>query len=377
MRAVLAAGLGLLLASCGAGNPSAPVARFHAEGNPPLLSDWGQLHLTSGELRLSEGVTPYDLNTALFTDYAHKLRTIWLPDGSSAGYREDAVFDFPVGTVITKTFYYPRAEAGLSARVARTEDAGVDFAGERMDLSQVRLIETRILVRREAGWAAIPYVWNEEQTEARLRRTGEILPLTLVATDGSEEAFSYVVPNVNQCASCHAPDSNTREISPIGPAARHLNRDFPYAAGAANQIAHLSEIGYLTGAPAPDAAPRNAAWGADGVSVEARARAWLDINCSHCHSPVGPADTSGLFLETDTPYGLNLGVCKLPIAAGGGTGDRRFGIVPGRPEESILAYRIDSNEADVMMPEIGRSTTHVEAAALISEWIAQLDGDCS
>jgi uncharacterized repeat protein (TIGR03806 family) len=376
MRLLLAACLGLTLAGCDGPEAVAPEPRFHAEGNPPLLSDWGQVHLAGGELRLAEGVTPYDLNTALFTDYAHKLRTIWLPEGMSATYREDGVFDFPVGAVITKTFYYPRAETALNERIARTEDVGPDFAAGGLDLSRHRLIETRILVRRETGWAAIPYVWNEEQTEARLRRTGQILPLTLVASDGAEEAFNYVVPNVNQCASCHAPDSNTRELSPIGPAARHLNRDFPYAGGLSNQIAHLAEIGYLTGAPAPDAAPRNAAWTDAAASVNDRARAWLDINCSHCHSPVGPADTSGLFLETDTPYGLNLGVCKLPIAAGGGTGDRRFGIVPGHPEESILSYRIDSNEADVMMPEIGRSTTHAEAVDLINDWISELEGDC-
>jgi len=79
---------------------------FHATGNPAQLSDWGMIALDDGALALSDGVTPYDLATPLFTDYALKLRTVWMPDGGVAEYHLDAAFDFPVGTVITKTFYY-------------------------------------------------------------------------------------------------------------------------------------------------------------------------------------------------------------------------------------------------------------------------------
>ena len=56
--------------------------------------------------------------------------------------------------------------------------------------------------------------------------------------------------------------------------------------------------------------------------LDDRARAYLDINCSHCHNPNGPADTSGLNLEPDA-LAAALGVCKPPIAAGGGTGGSR------------------------------------------------------
>mgnify|MGYP001824604022 CR=1 FL=1 len=83
-----------------------PVAFEPPEGNPALLAEWNQLEVRDGQLVTLDGVTPYTLNSALFTDHAHKLRTVWLPDGSSAAMSDpDETFDFPVGTVITKTFY--------------------------------------------------------------------------------------------------------------------------------------------------------------------------------------------------------------------------------------------------------------------------------
>lgn len=337
----------------------------------------------SGRLALNTGVVAYDLNTPLFSDYAHKLRTVWVPPGASAKYDPDATFDFPVGTVITKTFYYPLPKAGArsATAVARTYDQSADFvdhvsATSGLNLSQVHLIETRVLVRREHGWDALPYVWNAAQTEAELSRTGDVMPLELVSDDGSREAFTYVVPNENQCAGCHVVDLKTKTIAPIGPKARHLNRDFVYANGSANQLVRWSEFGYLTGAPDSAAAPRNANWRDTTQPIDARARAYLDINCGHCHNPKGPANTTSLDLTMSAPADRHLGMCKPPVAAGRGTGDHFMDIVPGKPDDSILPYRMTSSEPGVMMPEQGRNTTHHEGVELIREWIAQWPGDC-
>ena len=351
-------------------------ASYIAEGNPETLREWGQVQLSGGALVLSDNVAPYDLNTPLFTDYAHKLRTIWMPQGTSASYQEGEVLDFPIGTVITKTFYYPVAGGADEAAVLR--DTSSDFfQGSKLPLDNIRLIETRVLVRREAGWDAIPYRWNDDQTEASLNRIGGIIPLSLVDGNGEATAFDYVMPNVNECASCHASDSNSKALWPIGPKPRHLNRDFTYDDGARNQLVYLTNGGVLTGAPDdPSAAPKNASWGDIEASLDARARSYLDINCSHCHSPIGPADTSGLSLLPGAT-GAALGKCKVPIAAGAGTGNRRWGIHPGKPEQSILVYRLESDEADKMMPEIGRSTVHKEGVALVTDWVKSLAGDCS
>lgn len=372
-RAVIAAAAlaGLLAACTRAPQP----VHFFAQGRPQHLSEWHVIGRQGERLALNEAVVPYELNTPLFTDYAHKLRTVWLPAGTSARYSATETFEFPVGTIISKTFYYPRAEG--ASGVARTYDQSRDFSGTGLDLRNVRLIETRLLVRREEGWVALPYVWNAQQTDAELARTGDELPLELVAADGEREAFTYVVPNENQCAGCHVTNLRARSIAPIGLKARHINRDYSYPDGGENQLAHLTRIGYLTGAPAATEAPRNANWLDGSQGLEARARAYLDVNCSHCHNPKGPANTTALSFDTGTPVDRHLGLCKPPVAAGRGTGDHLFDIVPGHPEDSILPYRMASREPGVMMPEQGRGTVHREGVALIREWIATLPGACS
>jgi len=378
LRAFRHAGIAatLLLAACS--RAPQPVHYF-AEGRPEHLSDWNVLVDDGDVLHLNQDVVPFDLDTPLFTDYAHKLRTVWMPKGTSAKYDPNATFDFPVGTIITKTFYYPLAAGDVrdGKSVARTYDTAHDFAGNALDKRHVHLVETRVLVRREHGWDALPYVWNKAQTEAELARTGDAFAMELVADDGAREAFTYVVPNENQCAGCHVVDVKSKQIAPIGPKARHLNRDFAYADGTDNEIARWTKLGLLSGAPAPAGAPRNANWRDPQQPLGDRARAYLDINCSHCHNPAGPANTTALLLDSSIPSDRHLGLCKPPVAAGRGTGDHFFDIVPGKPDDSILPYRMASHEPGVMMPEQGRSTTHVEGLQLIRDWIASLSGDCS
>ena len=144
-----------------------------------------------------------------------------------------------------------------------------------------------------------------------------------------------------------------------------------------NQLDYLSMIGYLKGLPALGQLPRNADWKDTAQSVNDRARAYLDINCSHCHNRDGAADTSGLYLTQDIPLGEASGRCKLPIAAGGGTGNLPFDIVPGNPDHSVLVYRMGSTDPGAMMPELGRSLRHDEGIALIREWIQEMDGGCA
>ena len=352
--------------------------QFHAQGLPQKLSEWHVVERDGHRLALNQNVVPYDLNTPLFTDYAHKLRTVWMPPGTPAQYDPQRAFDFPVGTILSKTFFYPlpKGETARSKGVARTYDTTRDFSGEGLDLDNVRLIETRLLVRRESGWVAIPYVWNAAQDEAELARTGDAVAMELVADDGNREAFTYVVPNENQCAGCHVTNVKSREISPLGAKARHLNRDYAYAAGKQNQLAHWAQAGYLTGTPSAEAVPRNADWHDATQPLDARARAYLDINCSHCHSATGPANTTALHFNIDAPVDVHLGLCKPPVAAGSGTGDHQFDIVPGKPNDSILPFRLASTEPGIMMPEQGRSTVHKEGLALIRDWIAVWPGDC-
>ncbi len=377
---VIASLCALISASCADEKPKRAV--FHAEGAPQTLAEWGVLTVGSGVLHLADGAVVYDLATPLFSDYAAKLRTVSLPAGQSAILGPDGSIDFPVGTIITKTFYYAAKDIATEApqsEAARAHAVGVapplEIAGKALQLGGLRLIETRILARREAGWVALPYVWNDAQTEARLQRAGSLIPLSLTRDNAEATTFGYVTPNVNQCAGCHATDATTRALEPIGLHARHLGGPSPNAPRI-DQIDALRLVGVLTVANEASAPlARNADWTDENQSIDERARAYLDINCSHCHSDKGPARTSGLDLTTDAPAGPKLGYCKPPVAAGSGTGGRRYGIAPGDPDESILVYRMETTLPGAMMPEIGRALPHDEGVDLIRAWVARLVGD--
>jgi uncharacterized repeat protein (TIGR03806 family) len=360
----------LALAGCDQG--PAKVTYF-ADRNPEHLSEWGVVGVAGAHLALGPRVLPYDLVTPLFTDYASKLRTIWVPEGQAGRYDGYEAFDFPVGTIISKTFYYPKGAEGALVPVAGRPAAAPDG----LDLGRVRLIETRLLVRRAAGWEALPYVWDDDQKDAHLARIGDLVRLTLQDAAGARQEINYVVPNANQCQSCHNADyAGRKEARPLGLKARHLNRDYPYPGGARNQLARLTEAGFLVGAPAPDAAPRNADWLDGEAPLGDRARAYVDINCGHCHNPKGLARTTGLYLDAGTAVPEQIGLCKPPVAAGPGTGDRMFDIVPGQPDQSILIYRVESSRLGIMMPELGRTMIHKEGVALLRDWVQAWPGSC-
>jgi uncharacterized repeat protein (TIGR03806 family) len=338
----------LLAAGCGA---RAPVAVPEAGAEPPeKLSAYGLFRGNGSTQEPADGVVPYDLNTPLFSDYTAKYRFVRLPPGTSAGYHDRDVFDFPVGTVIAKTFAY-------------LNDARDPSRGRR-------LLETRLLIHKPGGWVGLPYVWDEGQTEATLKVAGGTMDVRWVHGDGKERTNNYIIPNVNQCAGCH---ENNKVLRPIGPKARNLNKEFAYADGRENQLARWAKAGYLHGAPEPGRAPKLPVWNDPSTGgLEQRARAWLEINCAHCHSPEGPAKTSGLDLLASQDDRYKRGFWKTPVAAGRGSGGRSYDVVPGRPDESILLYRLQSTDPGIMMPELGRRLVDEEGVALVREWIASL-----
>ena len=72
----------------------------------------------------------------------------------------------------------------------------------------------------------------------------------------------------------------------------------------------------------------------------------------------------------------HFGICKPPVAVGRGSGDRPYDIYPGRPELSILVYRMEHSDPAIAMPELGRGVVHAEGVAVIRDWIAAMNGDC-
>lgn len=304
------------------------------------LSDYGFFKGTLKEQIPSDGVVLYTLNSPLFSDYASKLRFVKLPAGQSVAYNPDSVLQFPVGTAIVKTFYYP-----------------ID---ERNPKKGRRLMETRVLLHEAKGWVALPYIWNKEQTDAVLEVAGGSDQVSWIDGAGKKQSFEYQVPNMNQCKGCH---ERSGEMTPIGPSVRQLNDG--------QQLQHWETAGLLKGLP-KDHIPALVNYSDASASLDDRVKAYLDINCAHCHNPTGPARSSGLYLTWDSKDRTAYGFLKPPVAAGRGSGNLSYDIVPGKPEQSILHYRMASRDPGVMMPELGRQLTHHEGVELVRSWIASL-----
>lgn len=325
----------------------------HKEFNyPEKLSEFGFFEGPVKEQIPAGDVVPYALNSPLFSDYAYKLRFIRLPKGLKTTYNPDSVLQFPVGTAIVKTFYYKNDE--------RNEKKGR------------QLMETRVLLHEAKGWVALPYIWNKEQTEATLEVAGGTQVVAWRDQEGNKKSLEYFVPNMNQCKGCH---EKSGKMTPIGPSARQLNGDFDYHSNSKeNQLSHWKNLGLIENLPENTSEiPKIPAFNDPTASLDLRARGYLDINCAHCHNPSGPARSSGLFLTWANTHKSSYGFFKAPIAAGRGSGNLAFDIVPGKSNESILAYRMNSADPGIMMPELGRKLIHKEGVALINAWIQSME----
>lgn len=345
----------------------------------------------------NSGGYPFVLNTKLFSDYSVKYRVAYLPPNTQLVYREgagtspNATIVYPVGTIIAKTFSF--------------HDNGSEEA-----------IETRLIIKRrnsmgEPRWVGLPYVWKTATDGSRfaeLQPAGASVEVSWDYVDadtgtrhtGSTDAYS--VPNANQCKSCHTNEDVDAGTAPIGPKVRNLNRPYesesPAATGQSqheiadrNQIEYLCSTGRMVGCPSDlgvDAAtqiaanlPRSPKFNVPGDSgftansdedIEARTRAWLEVNCQHCHNSRGFAANTGFYLDVFRQVDASYGICKGPTATGAdGSGGREVDIHPGSANLSILEFRIspDAVSPSAKMPPIARSVVDEEGHALVAQWI--------
>ena len=317
-----------------------------------LPDSFSALQLFDGDparLVPARGVFRYEINSPSFSDYADSDLLMKLPGREPIRYSETGSVEFPVGTVLAQTFCY--------------SDAKRD--GRR------RIVETRVLLRRDDKWIGLPYVWNEAQSDAQLEIVGATIEVHRLVDGGEVRQQTHIVPNFNDCNRCHRIGD---EVTPIAVSVRQLNRPPLMAdSGGKGQLFAWRQRGVLQGLPADQDLPRLARWNepASGT-VEQRARAYLDSNCAHCHNPRGAASNSGLQLGSDIQKPSTYGILKTPVAAGRGSGGLMFDILPGDPKASILIHRIRSVEGGVMMPEVGRTQIDEVGAALLTAWITSM-----
>ena len=312
------------------------INRTALEYDCPKLSDYNLFLNPKDPSKNPRDGFGYQLSNQLFTDYALKDRFIFLPQGESIDFRPEFSMEFPIGSVIAKSFSLKDPSNGI------------------------KLVETRLLIKRSSGWVPLNYVW-EDNGNAHLERAGYVFAAKTQTPAKEILDINYHIPNLRQCASCHSINGS---IMPIGPRAKFLNKE--------NQLETWSRLGQLRNLPTTEVI-KLPSWDNEAAPVDLRAKAYLEINCSHCHNPVGNARNTGLFFSTNRDSSsVEMGHCKTPVAAGFATGGNLYDVTPGQAEKSILYYRISHNHLAVKMPQLGRSVSHKEGNALIKRWIDQM-----
>ncbi|MEL6809748.1 MAG: Ig-like domain-containing protein [Bacteroidota bacterium] len=318
----------------------------------PKLSDY---NFFMGEMKNQEpvyGVLPYEPITPLFTDYAKKKRFVWMPNGLQAEYVGDAeLLNFPVGSVLIKSFYYNNV----------------------LPANNTQIIETRLMIKKTDGWIFADYIWNEAQDEGLLDTVGDggFVPVEWTE-NGVTRNINYRIPATSQCITCHKANF---ENAPIGVKPQNLNSDYTYADGVSNQLDKWIEQGYLLG-NVPSDITTVVKWDDPSEPLDLRVRSYFDINCASCHSDAGHCNYRTLRFAYDlSSLDENIGICNDPDTPIPGYEDAKV-VDPGNPENSILFFRLSTNEEQYRMPLLGRTIQHEEGVALIEEWINSLTQTC-
>lgn len=345
---------------------NAPPADPNAPPFPRLLSQTGLFSSTRKHVP-ALGVLPYDVNSALWSDGAHKDRFIALPGDSQIEF--DAVtypekqappgWRFPNDAVLVKTFSL-ELEAGNPKSRKR--------------------LETRILHRElmpgnddEYGaqdWHGYTYVWNDEQTDAELldaKGLDKQYEIRDAAAPGGKRTQTWHFPSRAECTLCHT--MAARYV--LGTSTLQMNRHHDYGDFAGNQLEVMRELGYFKQPlPKPVAELPKLVEPADAkADLNDRARSYLHANCSHCHRMWGGGNAEFSLLANKTMPETG----TVNVKPGHGTfalSDPRY-IVPGDPSRSMILFRMTKTGLG-RMPHVGSNVVDQEAAKLIEEWIRSL-----
>lgn len=331
-------------------DPLSPVVFDPAQVPYPTLSQYNFFSGDMADMQPVYGVIPFEPITALFTDYAKKKRFVWMPEGAQAHYVADDVrLEFDDGAVLIKNFYYEHVQPDDSRRI----------------------LETRILFKRNGEFEFANYVWNAEQTEAYYDMEGSYVPVQWMDDNNMLRSVNYRIPSTAECQTCH---KNPDVPIPIATKPQSLNSTYSYAEGSMNQLAKWEAMGYLEGGY-PANIVTTVRWDDPTQDLDLRVRSYLDMNCAHCHAEDRHCDYRPMrfgFSETVDP--VNIGVCVPPddpIEP-----SQTHIVARGNPARSMMHFRINSNDEAVRMPLLGRTIVHEEAVEMIDEWISSLSPPC-
>jgi putative heme-binding domain-containing protein len=319
---------------------------------PKKLSDTGLFHSTARH-QLAEGVLPYEINTEMWSDGAIAERFIALPGSStigkftkgdfSKGETKDA-WRFPSNTVFARTIYVELEKGNPKSR---------------------RRLETQILHNTGEDWRAYSYHWTKDQKDAVLYEGEgkEESHQIKDPTTGRNSSWTWRYSNRTECMVCHLTRTGTiHSFTPF-----QLDREITQAGKKRNQLELLKQLG-LFEHPSPKY-QRMASLTDEAASVNDRARAYLHVNCSHCHR-FGGSGASTIDFRWEMSNDKTLALDAVPTHGTFGL-DNPHVITPGRPQESVLLYRF-AKLGRGHMPYLGAQEVDVTALKLLERWIREM-----
>jgi uncharacterized repeat protein (TIGR03806 family) len=319
----------------------------HAGGGggsfPQTLSATG-IFADLATLEPNPGLIPYDVNAPLWSDGALKDRLLALPGVSTIGWSEDGAWTFPVGTTLVKTFRLPLTTGDPSSAVK---------------------VETRVLLNTSTGWEGYSYRWRDDQSDADLLPDTSTRTFTIAdaSAPGGTRSQTWTFPSRGSCLACHTAAAGRI----LGLTTRQLNRDFAYPARTDNQLRAWDHVDLFdVNLPAHDLLPAHPSTSDAGAPVAARARAYLDANCSMCHRPGGPA-AAGVDLRSTIAVSSMGTVGVAPQHGNMGLSSPQI-VQSGVPSNSVLWLRmgvLDSNR----MPPLASSVVDADGVELLRQWI--------
>ena len=117
-----------------------------------------------------------------------------------------------------------------------------------------------------------------------------------------------------------------------------------------NQIDFLLGNGFLEGVTSSEVSTLPD-WTDTNNDIFARGRAYIDINCAHCHQPGGAVNNFNLDFRFETPF-------------------EDTAIYANRGE---IEARIQSTVPTYMMPQLGRTVVHEEAVTMLLEYLQAIE----
>lgn len=328
---------------------------------PTKLSETGLFESTK-DLKPAKGLIPYSVNAELWSDGATKERYIAIPGegkieyetvtypqpapGSTPGWR------FPDDTVLVKTFFL-ETEPGKKRRLETRLLHAHRYPGNEEYGDQV--------------WSGYTYIWNDEQTDAELADAKGVDREFTIKSAKGERKQVWHFPSRTQCTMCHTVTAKYA----LGVNTAQMNRDHDYGGVVANQMATLEHIGIFDRKlPAtPDKLAKIVDYRDEKASLDDRARAYLQANCSHCHRKWGGGNAEFQLLHTLAVKDLGV----LDVKPGQGTFDLKDPrlLVPGEPDRSMIHHRMTRLGLG-RMPHIASSVVDESAVKLIGDWIKQM-----